>query len=123
MDEKFKEYDTICATVTQWLLYNLTEHPEPFCITNIDADDKEDLCILSIISFLQALTDRTISYNGGFWNYIRLKYFKKFKFLHRGRTLIPVFILDIHKFEQELMLSINKHPSILAEIYDEYYRR
>lgn len=123
MDEKFKEYDSICATITQWLVYNLTEHPEPFCIKNVDADDKEDLCVLSIIGYLQTLTDRYINYEGSFWSYIRLKYFKKFKFLHRSRVTIPMFILDIHDFERELMLSINKYPSILGEIYDEYYRR
>ena len=123
MDNKFQVYDGVCATVTQWLMSNILHHPEPFCITDVDPQDKEDLCILSILDYVQKLMDKPVQYSGNFITYLILKYIKKFKYLHYCHATVNMFILNLPEFEREVMLSIDKRMDLLKEIYETYYER
>lgn len=123
MDDKFKVYDQICTTITQWLMSNIQHHPEPLCITDIGINDKQDLCILSILNYVQYLTDKSVQYSGNFITYLILKYIKKFKYLHYCHATINMFILNLPEFEREVMLFLGQKQELLEEIYDTYYAR
>ena len=123
MDEKFKMYDEVTGAATQWLVCYITEHDTDAVITQVDWRDEEDLCILSILSWMPLIISKNIYYKGNIFQYWILKHIKKFKFLKWYKFDTEATEIRLHDFERELMLSLNKHPSILAEIYNEYYKR
>ena len=123
MDEKFKVYDTIVSAAAEWILCFVNEHKTPIRLTNVDWQDEEDLCLLSILSWVPQLTGQQVYYKGSIFSYWILKYIKHQDFLKKCKFDTYATELNLHEFENELMLSLNKHPSLLAEIYQEYYKR
>ena len=123
MDDKFKVYDEIVSTATQWLMCFMTDHNQDICFTDVDWHDEEDLCILSVASWLPLITGRKIYYKGNIFTYLILKYIKHYKILQWRKFDMDTAEIVLPEFEKELMLALSKHPSLLAEIYQQYYKR
>lgn len=123
MDEKFKLYDEICETGIKWLFYHIDQGRNPICLIDIDPSDKEDLWFLSMASWVQALSDAEFYFKGNIFTFIRLKYFKKYKFLHYTIDGFDMFNIIVPDFESEIVQVFNKFPTILGEIYETYYER
>lgn len=123
MNNNFKLYDEICETGLKWLLWHVEEGHNPICLTDIDIHDKGDLWFLSTVAWVTAITDVQIYFKGNPFNFLYLKWFKKYKFLHYTLRGFDMYTISVPDFEMELVHVFNRFITILDDIYTAYYER
>ena len=117
-------YDSIDNTATRWLAWNLNEHKK-IGFTCLSAFDPKDLWILCIARNLYVYSETNFYIKASFFDYLWLRFIKKFKFLrfYRSRKHQDVFLIDTIDFVDEVTKALNTTPDTIEEIYDTYYRR
>ena len=114
--EQQKLYDKILATGVSWLGYNHKIHPQ-LCII-YESKDLQSKFMIELARIYSAYFGQ-MYIKCNLWQYIKLVYFKKNRFLHW--PLRGVFYIETDKFLQELADTFNEPVSIFTDIYNYYW--
>ena len=117
-------YDSIDNTATRWLAWNLQEHKK-IGFDCINAFDPKSLWLMSMARNLYIYSKTNFYIKSSFFDYLWLRFIKKFKFLryYHKKKHSDVFLIDAIAFIEEVANTCNATPEIIEEIYDTYYRR
>ena len=117
-------YDSIDNTATRWLAWNLNEHKKiGFCCTF--GGNQQELWLLCMARNLNIYSEEVIYIQTSIFNYLWLKYIKKFKFLRKynARKHQDVFLIDGIAFIEQVAEACGATIDTIADIYETYYRR
>ena len=117
-------YDSIDNTATRWLAWNLQEHKK-IGFTCINASNVKDLWLMHMAQNLYVYSETLMYIKTPFFDYLWLRFIKKFKFLryYRKRKHEDVFLIDAVAFTEEVTKACNTTTDVIEKIYDTYYRR
>ena len=117
-------YDSIDNTATRWLAWNLKEHKK-IGFKCIDGSRLQELWLLCMARNLNIYSEEVIYIKTSLFNYLWLRFFKKFKFLrkYRKRKHQDVFLIDGITFIEEVAEACNATVDVIANIYVIYYKR
>ena len=117
-------YDSIDNTATRWLAWNLNEHKK-IGFTYIDGSRPQELWLLCMARNLNIYSEKVVYIKTSLFNYLWLRFFKKFKFLrkYRKHKHQDVFLIDGIAFIEEVAEACNATVDVIADIYEIYYKR
>ena len=101
---------------------NLKEKHSDICLTQVDKS-KTSKWMLCIARVYNNVYGNDVYMCTNFFNFLYLKFIKRFTFLKRLTNYIPIFPIVPKDFAKELTESMNLDSSIIDCVYDEYYNR
>ena len=123
MEEKYLLYDSINTTAVRWLTLYQRDQCKEIGILKFN-NSVTHLWFLKMLENYRIFNNYSSYYiNCNFWEYLRLRYIKKFKGLRRVKKNQNIALIDADVFIDELTTAFQVDVSIIGEIYEKYWSR
>lgn len=114
-------YNSIDEYAVKCLLWNY-QTKGTLGFENFDYDMDDHLWFLNMGKHLSMICGIRLFYKGNFLEYLKLKYFKGFKYLLWYNKNKCNFLIDVTDFNIEITKAFEQDPYILMDIYECNYK-